>query len=287
MADPPWMQARDVATFRHPGTAPPPSLPSPPPAGPPALRQSSAHLLRVQPIIWYEDELKLELLFFCIDSMEIDGTFVLRGQLAKYRFDRVLNTLWTEFNKSFHLAFYKFALEKYWMISCHMHLPSYYRASEESKDLAKNFKQPTPQSITKEEVMNFKLRDEFQTLRSNCPLLYHVVCGALELGEDKLEVTPGKLQIISSLSQEPSYSLPGGTRSEVSLQEPIVQLMSQIHYLVHPRSRGLLAIVNGTFGVVNHLSQDTFKLENQLGRMVSRQSSLSVLDKLIGALNQV
>ena len=73
----------------------------------------------------------------------------------------------------------------------------------------------------------------------------------------------------------------------MSLQESIVQLMSQIHYLAHPRSRGLLAIVNGTFGVVNHLSQDTFKLENNLGRMVSRQSSLSVLDKLIGALNLV
>ena len=114
--------------------------------------------------------------------------FVSRGQLAQYRFDRVLNTLWTEF-ESFHSAFYKFALEKYWKLSCHTHLPSYFRASKESTALAKNFKQPTPQSITKEEVMNFKLQDEFETLRVNCPLLYHVVCGALELGEDKLEVT--------------------------------------------------------------------------------------------------
>ena len=36
--------------------------------------------------------------------------------------------------------------------------------------------------------MQFNLRDEFKTLKSNCPLLYHVVCGALELGEDQLEV---------------------------------------------------------------------------------------------------
>ena len=63
--------------------------------------------------------------------------------------------------------------------------------------------------------------------------------------------------------------------------------MSQIHYLAHPRSRGLLAIVNGTFGVVSHQSQDTFKLANNLGTMVSRQSSLSVIDKLLGALNLV
>ena len=124
--------------------------------------------------------------------------FISRGQLSSYKFDRVLNTLWTEF-EGFRPAFYKFALDKYSKISYHMHLPSYFRASQESSALAKNFKQPTPQSITKKEVMNFKLRDEFETLRSNCPLLYHVVCGALELGEDQLEVITEKLHITENL----------------------------------------------------------------------------------------
>ena len=214
MPDPPWMQARDVATFRHPGTAPPPSLPTPPPA----KRQPSAHLLHVQSILWYEDELTLELLL-CTDSIQVDSIFSPRGQLEWSRFDRVLDTLWKEF-KSFPSHFYKFAMKKYWKISYRVHSPSNFRASEESKALARNFKQPTPQSITKEEVLNFKLRDEFETLRSNCSLLYHVICGGLELGQDQLEVTPEKLQITSSLLRNRATSYPVGLSQRCPCKNP-------------------------------------------------------------------
>ena len=81
--------------------------------------------------------------------------------------------------------------------------------------------------------------------------------------------------------------MPGGTRAEVSLKESIVQLMSQAHYLAHPRTRALVPIINGTFGVVSHLSEENFKLENHRGRMVARKTALSVFDKFIEALNKV
>ena len=87
--------------------------------------------------------------------------------------------------------------------------------------------------------------------------------------------------------QDPSHPLPGGTCSEVSLHEPIVQVMSQIYYLAHPRSRSLVPIVNGCYGVVKHLSQDSFKLGNVLGTMVSRKSALKVVDRLTEGLNKV
>ena len=131
---------------------------------------------------------------FSLHLIQIDIMFDPRKHLARNTYDKVLETLWTEF-KGFPTAFYKFAMDRYCKISYHIHLPSSFRASEESTALAKNFKQPTPHSLTREDLMNFKLRDEFETLRSNCPLQYHVVCGALELGEDQLQVTPEKLQL--------------------------------------------------------------------------------------------
>ena len=87
--------------------------------------------------------------------------------------------------------------------------------------------------------------------------------------------------------QDPSHSLPGGTCSEVTLHEPIVQVMSQIHYLAHPRSRSLLPIINGCYGIVMHLSQGSFRLGNTLGTMVSRKSALKVVDRLTEGLNKV
>ena len=120
---------------------------------------------------------------------KIDSTILHRAQLQKYRFDRVLDTLWNEF-KGFPQKFYQFAMKKYFRTFYHFHLPRQFRAAEESKTLAKNFKQPTPESITQDEFMNFSLQTEFDTMRSNCPLFYHVICGALELGEDQLEVGP-------------------------------------------------------------------------------------------------
>ena len=55
----------------------------------------------------------------------------------------------------------------------------------------------------------------------------------------------------------------GGTRSKVSLKEPITQVLSQLHNLAHPRSRALLAIANGVYGVskmLNCLYSDPFSL---------------------------
>ena len=81
--------------------------------------------------------------------------------------------------------------------------------------------------------------------------------------------------------------MPGGSYSEVTLHEAIVQIMGQIHYLAHPRSRSLLPVVNGCYGVVKHLGQDSFKLGNSLGTMVSRKSALKVIDRLTEGPNEV
>ena len=62
------------------------------------------------------------------------------------------------------------------------------RAKEESDAIAKNFKQKTPETISEEDLLTFNLRNEFQLLRSQCPILYCVVAGAMGLGQNQLEV---------------------------------------------------------------------------------------------------
>lgn len=103
------------------------------------------------------------------------------------------------------------------------------------------------------------------------------------------------------MNQDPSYYIPGGTRAEVSLHEPLCQIMAQCHNIAHPRSRSLVSIANGVFGVVKHLDQDIFKLGNQWyvffssfsfhfspsGLMASKKSSLKVLDKCVKGPNKV
>ena len=54
--------------------------------------------------------------------------------------------------------------------------------------MAKKFKQPQPETITPEEVVSFDMRQEFQVLKDNCPLLFHCVTGAMELGRDQAKV---------------------------------------------------------------------------------------------------
>ena len=71
------------------------------------------------------------------------------------------------------------------------------------------------------------------------------------------------------------------------MHEPIVQIMGQIHYLAHPRSRSLLPIINGCYGVVKNLSQESFKLGNSLGTMVSRKSAMKVIDRFTEGPNKV
>ena len=62
--------------------------------------------------------------------------------------------------------------------------------------------------------------------------------------------------------------------------------MGQIHYLAHPRSRALLPIVQGVYGIVKHLGQDQFKWMNSMGETVARKSALKVVEKLIEGPNQ-
>ena len=71
-------------------------------------------------------------------------------------------------------------------ISCTWHI--FLRAMEESAAMAKKFKQKTPATISEEDLLAFNLRNEFQLLCSQCPLLYGVLAGAMGPGEDQLEV---------------------------------------------------------------------------------------------------
>ena len=66
---------------------------------------------------------------------------------------------------------------------------------EQSDSLAKNFKQKTPESISEEDLLSFSLRDVFEQQRTQCQLLYHVLCGSMGLGEKQLKVT-GSLKLI-------------------------------------------------------------------------------------------
>ena len=59
-------------------------------------------------------------------------------------------------------------------------------------NLAKNHKQPLPETITAEDLLGFKLSDQFAQIKTACPLQFHVVAGAIGLAEDKLEVLETK-----------------------------------------------------------------------------------------------
>ena len=63
--------------------------------------------------------------------------------------------------------------------------------------------------------------------------------------------------------------------------------MSQCHFVAHPRSRSLLAIMNGTYGIVKHMDESYMKLNNTSGTMVSRKSANKVVDKFVQGKNEV
>ena len=168
-----------------------------------------------------------------------------------------------------------------------MYLTRSGRALLESDSFAKNFKQPLPETISNEDLLQYNIREEFDVLGCNSPLLFHVVSGAMGLDQKQCEVHFVWFKPVDINLQDPSHSLPGGTCSEVSLHEAIVQVLGQIHYIAHPRSRSLLPIINGCYGIVKHLSQDSFKLANNLGTMVSRKSALKVIDRLTEGPNKV
>ena len=148
MPVPPWLQPRDAASRRrHPGTATSPAMPWPPrppvlpssprptwPSSPPpampspsqaaaaaaaaAARRPSAHLQRVLPIIEFVilNYVQIITSFPTFMNPPLANSYLLycksRSQLKEYDYDRVLNTMWTEFG-GFKAAFYKFAQKKY------------------------------------------------------------------------------------------------------------------------------------------------------------------------------
>ena len=73
----------------------------------------------------------------------------------------------------------------------------------------------------------------------------------------------------------------------MSLVEPITQVIGQVHKLGHPRSRSLLSIVNGCFGAIKHLDGELHKLGSTTGTMISKKSSLQILDRCASGMNKV
>ena len=77
---------------------------------------------------------------------------------------------------------------------CKQHLVHYLitviinRALEEAANLSRSHKQKLPESISREDLMSFNLLSEFDVLRSEAPMLYNVVAGAMGLHERQLQV---------------------------------------------------------------------------------------------------
>ena len=63
--------------------------------------------------------------------------------------------------------------------------------------------------------------------------------------------------------------------------------MSQIQKIAHPRSRAMVSIVNGVYGIVKHQGEDMFKLGGAYGTMISRKSALKVIEKYTEGQNKV
>lgn len=58
----------------------------------------------------------------------------------------------------------------------------------EAAALAKSNSQKLPENISVEELFNFNMRAEFETLRDGAPMLYHVICGAMGVEKKDLKV---------------------------------------------------------------------------------------------------
>lgn len=67
------------------------------------------------------------------------------------------------------------------------------RALKETANFAHRFKQKQPGAVTEEDLLAFNMREEFDLLRTHCPLLFNAVCGAMGLGEGELEVIKAPL----------------------------------------------------------------------------------------------
>ena len=168
----------------------------------------------------------------------------------------------------------------------------YARALTEAAKLAKSHKQTLPENISMEELLNFNLMAEFDILRDGAPMLYHVVSGAMGLKKGMLQVifichTKENTRPTLNLYQNPTRHLPGGSRVEITLHQAIAQVMSQCHAISHPRTRTLLALVNGVLGLLKHQDEGTFKLRNTCGQTVSRKSATKVVDRFVRGKNKV
>ena len=69
--------------------------------------------------------------------------------------------------------------------------------------------------------------------------------------------------------------------------EPITQILGQVHKLGHPRSRSMISIVNGCYNALKHLDGELHKLGNTTGTMISKKSSLQILDRCASGMNKV
>lgn len=72
-------------------------------------------------------------------------------------------------------------------MTCSFH-QSFSRALTETATFAHNFKQKLPGSVTEEDLLSFNMRQEFDILRTQCPVLFNAVCGAMGLDKGDLEV---------------------------------------------------------------------------------------------------
>ena len=72
----------------------------------------------------------------------------------------------------------------------------YILKKKESSNFAKQFKQKLPANISEEDLLNFSVRQEYDILRVQCPLLFHVVTGAMGLTEGELEVLKGSFGLL-------------------------------------------------------------------------------------------
>ena len=168
----------------------------------------------------------------------------------------------------------------------------YTRALTEAAKLAKSHRQKLPENISMEELLHFNLKAEFDILRDGAPMLYHVVSGAMGLKKGKLKVivichTKENMRPILNHYQNPTCHLPGGTKAEITLHQAITQVMSQCHAISHPRTRTLLALVNGVLALLKHQDERTFKLRNACGETVSRKSATKVVDRFVRGKNKV
>ena len=64
------------------------------------------------------------------------------------------------------------------------------RVKLESDRFSANFKQPSPASITKEELLLFNMESEYQKQRLHAPLLHSAIAGSMGLTWAEVQVGP-------------------------------------------------------------------------------------------------